>query len=187
MPVLSAGATARARGRPSARPLPDRCFPLQAPLLTTACLRQSLQLYLQRTPSAAATVDALTTRGGVAPDTLAHDHYVSSEGRPLPCTAQSVHSDTSTAGVCKARCPFQPTLRPSQAYRTIGLPGLGIKSLADVLHELGYQKQEEGLLFPAKKLTASWFAYKAPHLSETTHKKHAPLPRIFVSEIQVRL
>ncbi len=137
----------------------------QARPLTTAFLRQSLRNYTERTPSVHAAVKAFLSASSTA------------GGSPhLPVQARSLSHD-------------------HYAFRTLGLPGLGIASVAQVLHELGYELLEEGLLFPAKKLTASWFAFTGgncaararglgagvpPHLTSL-------LPRIFVSEIQVWL
>ncbi|EFJ47180.1 hypothetical protein VOLCADRAFT_117957 [Volvox carteri f. nagariensis] len=67
------------------------------------------------------------------------------------------------------------------AFRTFGVPGLGISSLERILLPLGYQRVEDPgapLTFPAKKLVATWFMAKDPRV-------RAVLPRVFVSEIQV--
>ncbi|RMZ56532.1 hypothetical protein APUTEX25_001379 [Auxenochlorella protothecoides] len=59
------------------------------------------------------------------------------------------------------------------AFRTLGVPGLGIDSLAPTFLELGWRARDE-LRFPAKKLRARWFAPPCPSL-----------PRIFISELLV--
>ncbi|KAG2434708.1 hypothetical protein HXX76_007598 [Chlamydomonas incerta] len=66
------------------------------------------------------------------------------------------------------------------AFRTFGVPGLGIASLERVLLPLGYSRVHDDppLAFPAKKLAAAWF-------SATDPAARALLPRVFVSEIQV--
>ncbi|GFR50435.1 hypothetical protein Agub_g12656 [Astrephomene gubernaculifera] len=66
------------------------------------------------------------------------------------------------------------------AFRTFGVPGLGIASLERVLLPLGYTRvpQQPPLTFPGKKLVAAWFRATDPRVS-------AVLPRVFVSEIQV--
>ncbi len=65
------------------------------------------------------------------------------------------------------------------AFRTFGVPGLGIRSLAEPLKQLGYEQQQDSFTFPAKKLQATWFAPKDKGLYQ-----HG-LPRIFVSELEV--
>lgn len=62
------------------------------------------------------------------------------------------------------------------AFRTFGVPQLGIESMTPILAEFGYTQQNY-LTFPAKKLLATWFA-PPKHLYDT-------LPRVFVSELQV--
>ncbi|GIL53430.1 hypothetical protein Vafri_9032 [Volvox africanus] len=67
------------------------------------------------------------------------------------------------------------------AFRTFGVPGLGIASLERILVPLGYRRVEDPdapLTFPGKKLVATWFTPIDPRVK-------AVLPRVFVSEIQV--
>ncbi|GLC34341.1 hypothetical protein PLESTB_000739900 [Pleodorina starrii] len=67
------------------------------------------------------------------------------------------------------------------AFRTFGVPGLGISSLERILVPLGYQRMDDPeapLTFPGKKLVATWFTPTDPRV-------RAVLPRVFVSEIQV--
>jgi len=59
------------------------------------------------------------------------------------------------------------------AFRTLGVPTLGLASLEKVFLALGYQKKDR-FHFPAKKLDAHWYAPPAP-----IH------PRIFISELRV--
>lgn len=61
------------------------------------------------------------------------------------------------------------------------VPGLGISSLERVLVPLGYERVADTppLAFPAKKLAATWFRAADPEARRR-------LPRVFVSEIQVR-
>jgi len=59
------------------------------------------------------------------------------------------------------------------AYRTFGVKGMGIQSIAQTFTEQGYVARDE-LHFPAKHVKATWFS--PPDLS---------LPRVFLSEIQV--
>lgn len=61
------------------------------------------------------------------------------------------------------------------AFRTYGLPGLGISSLANWFIDLGY-KQRDLLEFETKKLRAHWYSPPEPDL-----------PRIFISELKVEL
>ncbi|KXZ54720.1 hypothetical protein GPECTOR_4g788 [Gonium pectorale] len=68
------------------------------------------------------------------------------------------------------------------AFRTFGVPGLGISSLERVLAPLGYSRvaDDPPLAFPGKKLLAAWFT---PAGADA--RVRATLPRVFVSEIQV--
>jgi hypothetical protein len=59
------------------------------------------------------------------------------------------------------------------AFRTMGVPQLGIRSFEKIFQSLGYIKREP-YFFAAKKLDAFWYAPPAPHY-----------PRIFVSELRV--
>src|SRR6476660_7018758 len=60
------------------------------------------------------------------------------------------------------------------AFRTIGVPFLGIQSLEKIFLHYGYEKKDY-YFFPAKKLDAYWYA---PPSSE--------YPRIFISELRVK-
>jgi hypothetical protein len=60
------------------------------------------------------------------------------------------------------------------AFRSLGVPCLGIASLEKVFLHLGYTRQDR-YDFPTKKLNAYWYAPPAPHY-----------PRIFLSELRVR-
>lgn len=59
------------------------------------------------------------------------------------------------------------------AFRSLGVPHLGIASLEKIFLQLGYQRRDP-YFFPAKKLNAFWYSPPAPHL-----------PRIFLSELRV--
>ncbi len=59
------------------------------------------------------------------------------------------------------------------AFRTMGVPQLGIQSFEKIFQHLGYQKREP-YVFAEKKLDAYWYAPPAPQY-----------PRIFVSELRV--
>lgn len=59
------------------------------------------------------------------------------------------------------------------AFRTFGVEGLGIASVASLFQDFGYQQRDE-LTFPKKKLRALWFSPPDPQL-----------PRVFVSEVKV--
>jgi hypothetical protein len=59
------------------------------------------------------------------------------------------------------------------AFRTMGVPQLGIKSFEKIFMHLGYVKREP-YFFAAKKLDAYWYAPPEPRY-----------PRIFVSELRV--
>ncbi len=60
------------------------------------------------------------------------------------------------------------------AFRTIGVPFLGIQSLEKIFLYHGYKKMEP-YFFPAKKLDAYWYAPPSPEY-----------PRIFISELRVQ-
>ncbi len=59
------------------------------------------------------------------------------------------------------------------AFRTLGVPPLGIRSLEKIFLHLGYTRRDR-YSFKAKKLDANWYAPPA-----------APYPRIFISELRV--
>ncbi len=59
------------------------------------------------------------------------------------------------------------------AFRTLGVPHLGIKSFEKIFLHCGYQRRD-AYEFEAKKLDAFWYSPPEPHL-----------PRIFVSELRV--
>ena len=59
------------------------------------------------------------------------------------------------------------------AFRSLGVPHLGIASLEKIFLHLGYVRRDP-YYFPAKKLDAFWYAPPEPHL-----------PRIFLSELRV--
>jgi hypothetical protein len=59
------------------------------------------------------------------------------------------------------------------AFRTMGVPHLGIQSLEKVFLELGYTKKD-AYNFEGKKLNAFWYSPPSPDL-----------PRIFISELRV--
>ncbi|OEL27973.1 hypothetical protein BAE44_0011004 [Dichanthelium oligosanthes] len=69
------------------------------------------------------------------------------------------------------------------AFRTFGVNGYGINSLAEFFTDFGYLPREE-LRFPAKKLRAIWFS---PPTNDgyTGTGIYGPLPRIFISELLV--
>jgi hypothetical protein len=60
------------------------------------------------------------------------------------------------------------------AFRTIGVPHLGIQSLEKIFLHYGYEKKDH-YFFPAKKLDAYWYAPPSPQY-----------PRIFISELRVK-
>jgi hypothetical protein len=59
------------------------------------------------------------------------------------------------------------------AFRTMGVENLGIASLEKIFLHYGYKKKDS-YLFPAKKLSAYWYAPPLPHF-----------PRIFISQLMV--
>ncbi|XP_047330391.1 uncharacterized protein LOC124933979 [Impatiens glandulifera] len=72
------------------------------------------------------------------------------------------------------------------AFRTFGVNGYGIGSMANFFKDFGYTQRDE-LRFPAKKLKAYWFS---PPESSTGDSGggggvYGPLPRIFISELLV--
>src|SRR5690348_12970165 len=58
------------------------------------------------------------------------------------------------------------------AFRTLGVPNLGVQSLEKIFLYYGYKKMDY-YFFPEKKLNAWWYAPPAEHL-----------PRIFISELR---
>ncbi|KAL9246419.1 hypothetical protein vseg_019956 [Gypsophila vaccaria] len=69
------------------------------------------------------------------------------------------------------------------AFRTFGVDGHGIDSMAEIFLDCGYTRRDE-LRFPAKKLKAYWFA--PPDVSsEKGSGMNGPLPRVFISELMV--
>ena len=60
------------------------------------------------------------------------------------------------------------------AFRTMGVPQLGIQSLEKIFLHYGYQKRD-AYYFPEKKLDAYWYAPPSPQY-----------PRIFISELRVK-
>ncbi|KAJ6904003.1 hypothetical protein NC651_021228 [Populus alba x Populus x berolinensis] len=73
------------------------------------------------------------------------------------------------------------------AFRTFGVKGHGIESMASFFLDYGYKQQDE-LKFPAKKLKALWFSPPSglPHEDAATGSGvNGPLPRIFISELLV--
>nr|CAD1843083.1 unnamed protein product [Ananas comosus var. bracteatus] len=70
------------------------------------------------------------------------------------------------------------------AFRTFGVDGYGINSLAGFFMDFGYTPREE-LRFPAKKLKALWFSPPASYYIQSGTGVDGPLPRIFISELLV--
>lgn len=69
------------------------------------------------------------------------------------------------------------------AFRTFGVNGHGIDSMAKMFLDFGYAQKDE-LRFPAKKLKAYWFSPPAVS-SEDGSGINGPLPRVFISELLV--
>lgn len=70
------------------------------------------------------------------------------------------------------------------AFRTFGVDGHGIDSIAKFFLDFGYTQREE-LRFPAKKLRALWFAPPESEYTNGGSYLNGPLPRIFISELLV--
>ncbi|XP_054825297.1 uncharacterized protein LOC129322875 [Prosopis cineraria] len=70
------------------------------------------------------------------------------------------------------------------AFRTFGVNGYGIDSMASFFVDYGYRPQEE-LRFPAKKLKALWFSPPRNSFTGSGSGIHGPLPRVFISELLV--
>ncbi|CAM8956136.1 unnamed protein product [Rhodiola kirilowii] len=70
------------------------------------------------------------------------------------------------------------------AFRTFGVNGYGIDSLAKFFLDFGYTQREE-LRFPAKKLKALWFSPPSIESCNGASGVYGPLPRIFISELLV--
>lgn len=69
------------------------------------------------------------------------------------------------------------------AFRTFGVNGHGIDSMAEIFLDFGYIQKDE-LRFPAKKLKAYWFSPPAVSCEDGSGV-NGPLPRIFISELLV--
>ncbi|XVE53293.1 hypothetical protein DITRI_Ditri02bG0192600 [Diplodiscus trichospermus] len=70
------------------------------------------------------------------------------------------------------------------AFRTFGVDGYGINSMASFFLDYGYTQQEE-LRFPAKKLKALWFSPPISSCQDGGSGFNGPLPRVFISELLV--
>ncbi|XP_062160786.1 2-oxoadipate dioxygenase/decarboxylase, chloroplastic [Alnus glutinosa] len=70
------------------------------------------------------------------------------------------------------------------AFRTFGVNGYGIDSMAKFFLDFGYTPREE-LRFPAKKLKALWFSPPSVPLLDGDSGVNGPLPRVFISELLV--
>ncbi|MBA0874780.1 hypothetical protein Goshw_021987 [Gossypium schwendimanii] len=70
------------------------------------------------------------------------------------------------------------------AFRTFGVNGYGINSLASLFLDYGYTQKEE-LRFPAKKLKALWFSPPNSSSQDGGSGVNGPLPRVFISELLV--
>ncbi|XP_062111703.1 2-oxoadipate dioxygenase/decarboxylase, chloroplastic [Humulus lupulus] len=70
------------------------------------------------------------------------------------------------------------------AFRTFGVNGYGIDSLASFFLDFGYTPRDE-LRFPAKKLRALWFSPPVNVVADGGSRIGGPLPRIFISELLV--
>ncbi|CAN6549108.1 unnamed protein product [Malus baccata var. baccata] len=70
------------------------------------------------------------------------------------------------------------------AFRTFGVNGYGIDSMAKIFLDFGYTPREE-LRFPAKKLRALWFSPPSVPIPHGGSGVNGPLPRVFISELLV--
>ncbi|XP_022726705.1 uncharacterized protein LOC111282733 [Durio zibethinus] len=70
------------------------------------------------------------------------------------------------------------------AFRTFGINGYGINSMASFFLDYGYTQKEE-LRFPAKKLRALWFSPPSSSSQDGGSGVNGPLPRVFISELLV--
>ncbi|ERN03779.1 uncharacterized protein LOC18431930 [Amborella trichopoda] len=70
------------------------------------------------------------------------------------------------------------------AFRTFGVDGYGIDSMAKFFLDFGYTTREE-LRFPAKKLKALWFSPPKNVHCPKEQGVMGPLPRVFISELLV--
>ncbi|KAI8476701.1 MAG: hypothetical protein J3K34DRAFT_400173 [Monoraphidium minutum] len=68
------------------------------------------------------------------------------------------------------------------AFRTFGVPGLGIESLGAALEAFGFSRRDDSV-FVNKKLRATWYA--PPPLAPGGPPAYDLLPRVFVSELEV--
>ena len=79
----------------------------------------------------------------------------------------------ATLVACGALPPTGTFDNDHVAFRTFGVPGLGIAAVERLVRASGYERRDD-FAFAAKRLDATWFA---PPL--------AAMPRIFVSELRV--
>ncbi|KAF6159942.1 hypothetical protein GIB67_033026 [Kingdonia uniflora] len=70
------------------------------------------------------------------------------------------------------------------AFRTFGVDGHGIDSIAKFFLDFGYTMKDQ-LRFPAKKLKAFWFAPPSYTCDDNGSGVTGPLPRVFISELLV--
>ncbi|XP_052173946.1 uncharacterized protein LOC127789175 [Diospyros lotus] len=70
------------------------------------------------------------------------------------------------------------------AFRTFGVNGHGIDSMANFFLDFGYTLRDE-LRFPKKKLKAFWFSPPRLPVYDGSSGVNGPLPRIFISELLV--
>ncbi|GAX79054.1 hypothetical protein CEUSTIGMA_g6494.t1 [Chlamydomonas eustigma] len=134
-----------------------------------------VQRYASLTPSAHQVVEKVILSG----------NYSDKQRHPLDSKADCSSSSPKCSGgrssallSAKQAVPLE-IFHDHFAFRTFGVPGLGIASVAAVMNELGYEQQGDFFEFPGKKLQATWYAPKDKELYEEG------APRIFVSELQV--
>ncbi|CAN1187670.1 hypothetical protein LINPERPRIM_LOCUS31972 [Linum perenne] len=94
-------------------------------------------------------------------------------------TAKAILELVESADGCQRMC------YDHLAFRTFGVDGHGIDSMASLFLDNGYKQMEE-LRFPAKKLKALWFSPPSVAVPANGGSRiHGPLPRVFISELLV--
>ena len=164
------------------------CFSLSQAQPSVPLLRSILSAmvkpYLMKNPTAVAALDLIRKHDG---GPLCYDHFAFrtfgvSQG-PSSLMYFTIHTNT----------PFSSHAK--QDFRVLGwvvdnfmnklqVNGCGIDAMSQVFLDLGYTVRDE-LRFPSKKLRALWFSPPDHLLDMEGSEADGPLPRIFISEINV--
>ena len=152
--------------------------------LLRSILSAMVKPYLTKNPTAVAALDLIRKHDG---GPLCYDHFAFrtfgvSQGS-FSLMYFTIHTNT----------PFSSHAK--QEFRVLGwvvdnfmnklqVNGCGIDAMSQVFLDLGYTVRDE-LRFPSKKLRALWFSPPDHLLDMEGSEADGPLPRIFISEINV--